>query len=155
MEPIIKAVVVYAVIWALIRISGRRTLAEMTAFDFVLFTLIGGAVHRALTGQDFSLTNAFLIVVTLIGIDVALSFARRDWSMAAKIIKGVATIVVEDGRPLLWRLRRARITEDDVLSAARRNHGLENMQQIKFAILEASGEISIIPYERRTGASTG
>ena len=51
METIVKAVVVYAVVWALIRISGRRTLAEMTAFDFVLFTLIGGAVHRALTGR--------------------------------------------------------------------------------------------------------
>ena len=121
----------------------------MTAFDFVLFLLIGGAVHRALTGQDYSLTNAFLIIATLIGIDVAMSFARRNWPDTAKVLKGVATIVVEDGQPLPWRMHRSRITVDDVLSAARRNHGLENLQQIKFAILEASGDISIIPYERR------
>jgi uncharacterized membrane protein YcaP (DUF421 family) len=152
METVLKAAVVYLIVWAAIRISGRRTLAEMTAFDFVLFLLIGGAVHRALTGQDYSLTNAFLIITTLIGIDVVLSFFRRDWPGAAKIIKGVATIVVEDGQPLPWRMRRSRVTIDDVLAAARHNHGLENLQQIKFAILEASGDISIIPYDRRLAA---
>lgn len=151
METVLKAAVIYLLVWGVIRISGRRTLGEMTAFDFVLFLLIGGAAHRALTGQDYSVTNAFLIIATLIGVDVVFSFVRRDWPDAAKILKGVATIVVEDGRPLPWRLQRARLTVEDVLTAARRSHGLESLQQIKFAILEASGDISIIPYERRAG----
>jgi uncharacterized membrane protein YcaP (DUF421 family) len=60
-------------------------------------------------------------------------------------MKGVPTIVVENGRVLSGRLRRARLSEDNVLEAARRLHGLETMDEIKFAIFEASGEISIIP----------
>ncbi len=148
METVLKAVIVYAFLWAILRIAGRRTLSQMTAFDFVLFLLIGSAMQRALTGQDYSLTNAFVIVATLIILDVLLSFARRDLTAFGKVLKGVSTIVVEDGRPLAWRMRRARLREDDVLEAARRRHGIESLAQVKFAILESSGEISIVPYEQ-------
>jgi uncharacterized membrane protein YcaP (DUF421 family) len=67
------------------------------------------------------------------------------------ILKGVPTIIVENGHVLSGRLRRARLTEDEILEAARRTHGLERMDEIKFAILEASGHISIIP-RRKTAA---
>jgi len=155
METVIKAVIVYAVLWAILRIAGRRTMSQMTAFDFVLFLLIGSAMQRALTGQDYSLTNGILIVGTLIVIDVGLSLARRDWPSLGKVLKGVSTIVVEDGRPLPWRLKRARLHEDDVLEAARRHHGIESLDQVKFAILESSGEIAILPFEQpRHGART-
>jgi uncharacterized membrane protein YcaP (DUF421 family) len=81
---------------------------------------------------------------------VAVSFVERDAPRLAEILKGVPTIVVENGRVLRGRLRRARLTEADVLEAARRHHGLETMDEIKFAIFEASGEISIIPQRRTT-----
>jgi uncharacterized membrane protein YcaP (DUF421 family) len=148
MDTIFKTAFVYAFLWAVVRVAGRRTMKEATAFDFVLFMLIGSAMQRALTGQDYSLTNAVLIVSTLIVLDVLLSLGRREWTMFGKILKGVSTIVVEDGKPLTWRMRRARLKEDDVVDAARSRHGLERMDEIKFAILEASGEISIIPYEK-------
>lgn len=148
MDTIFKAVFVYAFLWAIVRVAGRRTKKELTPFDFVLFLLIGSAMQRALTGQDYSMTNAVLIVATLAIIDVLLSLVRLDWPGFEKILKGVSTIVVEDGRPLQWRLRRARLKESDVLDAARSHHGLERLDEIKFAILEASGEISIIPYEK-------
>ncbi len=148
METVIKAVIVYAFLWAVLRIAGRRTMSQMTAFDFVLFLLVGSAMQRALTGQDYSLTNGILIVATLIVIDVVLSLARRNWLAFGKVLKGVSTIVVEDGRPLHWRMYRARLHDDDVLEAARRRHGLESLSQVKFAILESSGEITIVPYEQ-------
>jgi uncharacterized membrane protein YcaP (DUF421 family) len=62
-------------------------------------------------------------------------------------------IVVEEGRPLLERLKRARLTTDQVLESARRLHGLERMEDIKYAIFEASGKISIIPYRSREAAA--
>ncbi len=157
MDTILKTVFVYAFLWAVVRLAGRRTVKEATAFDFVLFMLIGSAMQRALTGQDYSLTNAVLIVSTLVLLDVLLSLGRRDWTMFGKILKGVSTIVVEDGKPLTWRLRRARLKEDDVVDAGRSRHGLDHIDEIKFAILEASGEISIIPYEKspRGGRAKG
>jgi uncharacterized membrane protein YcaP (DUF421 family) len=145
MDSVIKSAIVFFVLWLVIRASGRRTLGQLTVFDFILFLIIGGVAQRAMTAQDYSLTHAFLIIATFVVIDVVVSLVERDVPPVASILKGLPTIVVENGRVLSGRLRRARLTEDDVLQAARRLHGLETMNEIKFAIFEASGEISIIP----------
>ncbi|HEX3441165.1 MAG TPA: YetF domain-containing protein [Pseudolabrys sp.] len=148
MDSVLKACAVYFVLWAIVRISGRRTLGEMTAFDFVLFLIIGGATQRAITGQDYSLTNALILVATFVTIEIGLSLIERDSPMMRRILNAAPTILVENGHVLAYRLRRARVTEDNILEAGRRLHGLERMDQIKFAILEPSGNISIVPNER-------
>jgi uncharacterized membrane protein YcaP (DUF421 family) len=148
MDSVIKSVVVYLALWLIIRGSGRRALGQLTVFDFILFLIVGGVVQRALTAQDYSLTHAFLIVATFVIVDIIVSFIERDVPSIAKVLKGVPTIVVENGRVLHGRLRRARLTEDAVLEAARQRYGLERMDEIKFAIFEASGEISIIPRQQ-------
>jgi len=145
MDSVIKSAIVFLVLWLVIRASGRRTLGQLTVFDFILFLIIGGVAQRALTAQDYSLTHAFLIIATFVVIDVVVSLVERDMPPVASVLKGLPTIIVENGRVLSGRLRRARLTEDDVLQAARRLHGLETMNDVKFAIFEASGEISIIP----------
>jgi uncharacterized membrane protein YcaP (DUF421 family) len=145
MDSVIKSLVVYFVLWLVIRSTGRRTLGQLTVFDFILFLIIGGAAQRALMAQDYSLTHAFLVIATFVLADVAVSLLQRDVPSLARLVKGVPTVVVENGQVLRGRLRRARISEDDVLEAARVNCGLERMEEIKFAIFEASGRISIIP----------
>lgn len=145
MDSVIKSAIVYFVLWLVIRMSGRRTLGQLTVFDFILFLIIGGAAQRSLMAQDYSLTHAFLVIATFVLIDIAVSLVEGNVPGLGKILKGVPTIVVENGRVLSGRLRRARLSEDNVLEAARRLHGLETMDEIKFAIFEASGEISIIP----------
>jgi uncharacterized membrane protein YcaP (DUF421 family) len=145
MDSVIKAVVVFFVLWAIIRISGRRTLGEMTAFDFVLFLIIGGSTQRAITGQDYSLINALLLVSTFMILDIGLSVVEMKWPPSRQILNGMPMILVENGYLLTARMRRARVTEDNILEAARKLHGLERMEQIKFAILEGSGEITIVP----------
>src|SRR5262245_21165480 len=145
MESVIKSAVVYLALWLVIRLSGRRTLGQLTVFDLILFLIIGGLAARALTAQDYSLTHAFLIIATFVIMDVMLSLLERDVPSMRRILKGVTTVVVENGHVLSARLRRARLTEEEILEAARRNCGLERMDEIKFAIFEASGQISIIP----------
>lgn len=145
MDSVLKAFVIYFGLWALLRITGRRTMGELSAFDLILFLVIGGATQRALVGQDYSLTTALVIVSTLIAIDVALSLIKRESKWVSRVLEGVPTVVVENGHPLAERLRRARISIDDVMQAARHTHGLERIDQVKFAILEANGDISIIP----------
>jgi uncharacterized membrane protein YcaP (DUF421 family) len=152
MDTVIRAVLIFFVLWTLIRLSGRRTIGELSAFDLILFLVIGGAVQRALVGQDYSLTTAFIIVSTLIALDAGLSLIRRDSPLIARWLDGVPMILVEHGRPLSSHMHRARVTIEDVLVAARRVHGLERLDQVKFAILEASGEISIIPDTPKTAA---
>ena len=148
MDSVIKATVVYFALWAIIRVSGRRTLGEMTAFDFVLFMIIGGSTQRAITGQDYSLTNALLLVATFVALDIGLSIVKLKSSLMRRILNAMPMILVENGSLMADRMRRARITEDNILASARRLNGLERIDQIKFAILEASGEITIVPAEQ-------
>ena len=145
MDSVIKATVVFFALWAILRASGRRTLGEMTAFDFVLFMIIGGSTQRAITGQDYSLMNALLLVATFVTLDVALSILELKSPFFRRVLNAMPMILVENGYPITERMQRARITPDNILASARRLHGLERIDQIKFAILEATGEITIVP----------
>lgn len=145
MDSVIKAAIVFFVLWAIIRISGRRTLGEMTAFDFVLFLIIGGSTQRAITGQDYSMVNALLLVATFVVLDIVMSVVELKWPASRPILNAMPMILVENGSLMTWRMHRSRITEDNILEAARRFHGLERMEQIKFAILESTGAITIVP----------
>ncbi|MGK9049884.1 DUF421 domain-containing protein [Stutzerimonas chloritidismutans] len=145
MDSVFRAAIVYAVVLIIFKIAGRRTLSEITTFDLVLLLIIGEATQQALLGDDFSVTNAVLVIVTLIIIDIGLSLLKRQFPSLSKITDGQPIIVVEHGRLLEKRARKARIDESDVLEAARHSQGLERIDQIKFAVLEKDGKISIIP----------
>ena len=148
MEPVLRAFAVYAFLLVLVRASGRRTLGEATTFDFVLLLIISEATQNAMIGDDFSVSNAFLVILTLISLDIGLSLVMRRWVRLGKWVDGVPTILVEDGRPIVDRMSRARVEVEDILEAARKLQGLERMDQIKYAVLERSGGISIIPAAR-------
>ena len=145
MDAVLRALAVYVFLLVLFRISGRRTLSEVTTFDFVLLLIIGEATQQALLGDDFSMTNAFIVIATLVMIDIGLSLFKGRVPFSSKIIDGVPMIIVENGMPLRERMKRARFDKDDVLERARQSHGLERLDQIKYAVLEVSGSISIIP----------
>jgi uncharacterized membrane protein YcaP (DUF421 family) len=145
MDAILRAAAVYIVLLILFRISGRRTLSEMTSFDFVLILVIGESTQQALLGEDFSLTHAFLVIITLLFIDIVLSILKVHMPVLDKWLEGVPTVIVADGKPLHRQLRKSRLSVEDVLEAARQVHGIDSLDQIKYAVLEISGGISIIP----------
>lgn len=145
MDSIIRAVVVYGVLLLIFRIAGKRSLSQITTFDFVLLLIIAEAIQQALIDTDNSMTNSFLLVLTLFAIDIGLSFLKRSSPMLEKLIDDVPLIIVADGKPIHERMSKARVDEEDVLTAARLSQGLERMDQIKYAVLEQSGGISVIP----------
>src|SRR5687767_1079139 len=149
MESVLRAAAVYVMLLILFRIAGRRVLSDMTSFDFVLILIIGDSAQQALLGDDFSLVNAMLVIVTLLTIDVGISLWKQRSDGANRLIEGIPTILVEHGRPLKQLMDKARVREEEILEAARRLQGLERMEQIKFAVLEVSGGISIVPEESR------
>lgn len=145
MESVLRAAAIYLFLLVLFRITGRRALAEITTFDFVLLLVIGEATQQALLGDDFSVINAFVVIGTLVLIDILLSLFKQRSPQVGRFLDGVPLIVVEYGKPLTQRLRKARLTEEDILEAARQSQGLERMEQIRFAVLEKNGQISVIP----------
>lgn len=145
MDSVLRAVAVYGLVWVLFRLSGKRTLSDATTFDFVLLLIVAETTQQALLGDDFSITNSFVLVTTLIGIDIVLSLVKQRFPRFGRVMDGQPVLIVDNGTPLLERMRRERISEADILEAARRLQGLERMEQIKYAVLEQSGGISIVP----------
>lgn len=145
MDSVLRAAAIYLVVLVVFRLAGRRTLSELTTFDFVLLLIIGEATQQALLGDDFSIVNAMVVIVSLVVFDIALSLLKNKSRWLSKLIDGEPMIIVEHGQVLERRTRKARIDEGDILEAARHSQGLERIDQIKFAILEKDGKISIIP----------
>lgn len=147
MDSVLRAAAMYLALMLLFKIAGRRSLAELTTFDFVLLMMIGEATQQALLGDDFSVTNSIIVIVTLIAIDVGLSLLKQRSQWVSRLIDGEPTIVVENGRLLRERLRHARLIEADIMEAARSSQGIERLEEIKFAIIERNGKISVIAKE--------
>lgn len=148
MDAVLRATAMYLLLLTVFRVSGRRMLAELTTFDFVLLLIIGEATQQALLGEDFSFINAMLVIVTLVTLEIVLSLLKGWAPFLGKLLDGTPMIVVDHGRPLRERMRKARIDEEDILEAARRLQGIERLDQIKYAVLEVSGGISVIPNDR-------
>ena len=144
-DSIVRAAAVDLVLLLLFRIAGRRPLAQITTFDFVLLLIIAEAIQQAMIDDDYSMTNAFLVVVTLLGLDIAISLLKQRSKAFDKLVDDVPLVLVEDGRPLRDRMDKVRVDEDDILASARELQGLERMDQIKYAVLERNGGITVVP----------
>jgi uncharacterized membrane protein YcaP (DUF421 family) len=145
MESVIRGAAIYAFLLVLFRIAGKRTLAEATTFDLVLLLIISEATQQAMIDDDNSFTNAVLLVTTLVGINIVLSLVKAWYPAAEKWLDGVPVVLIEDGRMHRDRMRKARVDEEDILEAAHDKQGLERLDQVKYAVLQRGGGISIIP----------
>ncbi|AEG08039.1 DUF421 domain-containing protein (plasmid) [Sinorhizobium meliloti WSM1022] len=145
MDSVVRGITIYFILLAALRLSGRRTVAQMTTFDFVLLLIIAETTQQALLGDDFSIVNATLLILTLFGVDIVLSYLKQWSPKIALFLDGTATVLIADGKVDERALKRARVNIEDILVAAREQQGLARLDQIKFAVLEADGGISIIP----------
>jgi uncharacterized membrane protein YcaP (DUF421 family) len=149
METVLRSITVYVFLLVVFRLSGKRSLAQITTFDFVLLLIIGEATQQALIGDDNSIINSMLVIIALMATDIGLSLLKQRWPRLDKIIDDVPLLIVENGAPLRDRMKKVRVDEADVLAAARELQGVERMDQIRYAVLERSGGISIIPKRDR------
>jgi uncharacterized membrane protein YcaP (DUF421 family) len=145
MEPVIRGLIVYFFLLVIMRVSGKRTLMESSPFDLVLLLIISETTQQAMVGGDHSMTNAALLILTLVGADIALSVAKQRSRLLERWLEGIPLVVVRDGEVIRDRMDRERVDENDVLEAGRLYHGVETMEQIKYAVLERDGKISVVP----------
>ena len=145
MDAILRGVVVYLLLLFIFRIAGKRSLSQVTTFDLVLTLIISESIQQALLGGDDSLTNAFLVVIALIGTDILLSHVKQRWPRVEHILQGMPMVILEGGKPIRERLDRERVDEQDILHAARKQEGLRSLQDLDYAVLETSGDITVVP----------
>ena len=145
MDSVVRGLVVYLFLLIVFRIAGKRTLAEMSSFDLVLLLIISETTQQAMIDDDHSITNAFLLIMTLVGVTILLFWLRQRSKVAHQWLEDVPLIVYENGRLHRDRMTKVRVDESDIMVAARKNCGLERLSQVKYAIVESDGEITIIP----------
>lgn len=148
MELVLRTASVYLFLLLLVRLTGQRTLSELSTFDFILLLIVSEAVQNALVNDDHSVTSGMIVVLTLVMMDLALSILKSRRPRIEDVAEGVPVVLVDHGKVLHERLKQTLVTEDDILQSARVSQGLERIDQIKYAVLESSGGISIIPASR-------
>lgn len=147
MEMVFRALAIYLILLVVFKIAGRRALLQMTSFDLILLLIISEATQQALLGNDFSVTGAMLTIITLIVVDMLFGLMKKYFSAAESALDGSPVILVENGVLLTDKLKKVDVSCDDILVAARQNQGITELGKIKYAILERTGHISIIPVE--------
>jgi uncharacterized membrane protein YcaP (DUF421 family) len=148
MESVLRAAAVYLFVLVVFRISGKRSMSQITTFDFILLLIIGEATQQALLGNDFSIINAWVSIGTLIVLELGFSKAEGRWPSFGRVVGSLPVVVVEDGKLLEARAKQEGVTVAEILEAGREKHGLERLEQFKYAILERHGGISVIPADK-------
>jgi uncharacterized membrane protein YcaP (DUF421 family) len=147
MVPVVRAVAVYAFLMLLLRVMGKRTLAQVSVFDFVVLLIVSECTQQGMTGNDFSVTNAAILVTTLVFLQRGADWLSERSSRADRILNDMPVVIVENGKPKREWLERNQLSEDEILEEGRRSQGIERMDQVKYAVLERDGGISVIPQE--------
>src|SRR5688572_2786540 len=145
MDSVIRALIVYFVLLIVFRFAGKRTLARTSSFELVLLLIISETVQQAMVDDDHSMTNGFLLILTLVGTTIALSFIKHYFPKVDKWLEEERLIILENGKPHKQRMDKVRVDEREILMAARKLQGLNRLEDIKYAILESDGEITILP----------
>jgi len=144
-EKVLRSVVVYAFLLVAFRITGKRQVGQLTPFDLVVLLVISNVVQNALIGDDNSLGGGLLGAATILVVNylvVEVSY-RSKW--ARRLLEARPTMLVHNGQVLHANLRRERLTFDDLQAALRRN-GVADPEQVRFAVLEENGGVSVVPY---------
>ncbi len=145
-ESVLRALYGYFFLVFIVRIVGRRPGKQLTPFEFILIFFLGGLMLTAIVSDEASVTNAFCQIIAVAFAHFSLAALRTRSDRAAKILDGTPLVLLQDNTWRALTMRRQRITDDDVMEKAR-DQGLKKLDDIKAAILERNGEISILPKE--------
>jgi uncharacterized membrane protein YcaP (DUF421 family) len=143
-----RSALVYVAVFVGLRLAGKRELGQMTVFDLVVVLLIANAVQNAMVGPDFSVQGGILAAFVLIALNRVVAQLRLRGALWGRLIEGTPSVLVEDGELIEPHLRREGIERSE-LEMVVREHGVDSLADVKLAVLETDGSISIVPMASR------
>jgi uncharacterized membrane protein YcaP (DUF421 family) len=146
MQLVLRAAAAYWILLFAVRLIGRRTASQMAPFDLVVLFLFAGITITAVLGDDHSMVGAFSGICTIGLMHVLASWLTTHSGWCERIIDGTPIVVFEHGAFNRRRMKRLRLTEQDVMAAARQR-GLMRLDQVRYAVAERDGKISIVQEE--------
>lgn len=152
-RTLIVGVSAYVSLVLLLRISGRRTLSKMNAFDMVVTVALGSTLATILLNRDVALAEGVLAFALLISMQYLVTWTSVRMPWVRQIVTGEPALLVYEGKLLPSALQRARVTEDEILSAVR-SAGKQTFKQIKAVVLETDGSFSVVQNEESDAKSS-
>lgn len=146
MDLIIRITVIYFCVLAGLRILGKREFGQLSPHELVTLLIIPEIVSPALTAQDTSLTGALASAAALLALVFLTSLLSHRFKKIEQLISGQPLVLVQNGELFCDSMNRSRISAEEVLAEMRKS-GLDRLDQVKWAVLESDGKISIVPLE--------
>jgi uncharacterized membrane protein YcaP (DUF421 family) len=140
----VRATVLFAFVFLLTRVIGRRELSSLEPFDLILLIVLGDAIQQGLTQDDYSVTGAMIAVGTLAGLQVLASYTSFKFRWARRVLDGDPVVLVQDGRIIQENVRRERLAVEEIAEEAR-SQQIASLDDVQWAVFEPSGKISFIP----------
>jgi len=144
----LRTALVYLAVYAGLRLTGKRELGQMTVFDLVVILLIANAVQNAMVGPDTSVTGGIIAAFVLLAVNAIVARLRLRGRAWGRLLEGVPTVLIHDGEIVRTNLQKEGVARDE-LEMAMREHGVDSVRDVKLAVLEVDGSISIVPADSR------
>jgi uncharacterized membrane protein YcaP (DUF421 family) len=144
MDLVFRAAAAFILVFAMTRLVGRRELASLEPFDLILLVVTGDLIQQGITQSDYSVTGAFIVITVIALMTVAFSYLNFRVRPLRRVLEGEPIVLVENGRPIEQNLRRERIRIEELEEQARLQQ-VESLDDVKLAVLETNGNISVIP----------
>ena len=145
-EIVLRTAVVYLFLVVILRVTGKREVGQMSILELIVILIISDAVQNSMVGENTTLWGGLIAVVTLFTLDYLLKFVSDRSRRVRMVVQGEPRLLVRDGRVLTKALKEEGVDVEDVRAAAR-GVGIARLEDVRLAVLETDGSISIIPME--------
>jgi uncharacterized membrane protein YcaP (DUF421 family) len=152
-EFVVRAVVVYLFLLVLLRLTGKRQVGQLAPFDLVLLLVLSNAVQNSMNGGDNSITGGMILAATLVGINSGVGWLTFHSKAIEGLVEGRPVILVHDGKIDHLALQQVQMTTHE-LESSLRAAGCAGPGEVRFAVLENTGRVSVIPMEHDGGNSS-
>jgi uncharacterized membrane protein YcaP (DUF421 family) len=147
---IIRASVVYFFLLVLLRLTGKRQVGQLAPFDLVLLLVLSNAVQNSMNGGDNSITGGLILAATLVGLNWLVGWASYQNHALEALIEGRPVILIHDGKVDHRAMKKCQMTKHE-LEASLRAEGCAGPEEVRFAVLENNGHITVIGREKQGG----
>jgi len=144
MDIVLRAAFAFCFIFFLTRIVGRRELSSLGPFDLIMLIVLGDLVQQGVTQSDYSVTGLVLAAGTIAVLQVGVSYANFRFRRLRIVLEGEPIVLIQDGRVFERNVARERLTREELEEQARQSQ-IDSLDNVRWAVLEASGQISFIP----------
>lgn len=147
------AIIFYPIIIILLRLYGKRSLAKLNMFDFIVTVALGSAFASTLFMKDVTIADGAIAFIMLLSLQYLVTWSSFQWKYVDKLVKSEPILLFQDSAFLKDRMENARVTEDEIYAEVRQS-GIACLSQVKAVVLETNGVLSVIKHSDNVTQST-